>query len=234
MGFLQRRRDRKFEQQFGTEAYQVYKAATAKYERAMAETKARTKRQSDELTDRVREVEASGLEVYFRAVLSLSLLAGSTVFVALLEQLKVSGDFDPSREAEEFLDGLNDDDLWRPAWGLATWAHVGQFVAASWPERYDEAMDLAVVGLGEPTDDEQRIIRLARYSTGEDAVRFHITLLSCLVTTALGRPSEDHMGDLLRPWAAAWATSCEVFRAQLDRYFPDGPPISYFPDGRAD
>src|SRR4029077_16170265 len=159
MRFMRRRRGRRFEREVGTESFALIGGA-ADSKRRMTELEAEIKRRAPESSRWIRKVEAADLDPYFQGVLCLSIV----VVAALLADLEcelVSQDDDPSAEAEDFVERLKEDETWRRARGIATWAQVGRFVVLNWPERYEEAMNLAAVGLGEPTDEQAEIVLLA-------------------------------------------------------------------------
>jgi hypothetical protein len=223
MRFIHRRGGRRFERKVGTENFALI-GAPADPKRRMTELEAEIERRAPESSRWIRKVETAGLDPYFQAALCLSIVIGATIFADLEWEL-VRQDDDPSAEADDFVERLRDDRTWRRARGIATWAHVGRFVVLNWPERYEEAMNLAAVALGEPTDEQADIVLLAGQVVGEDhGARFHAALIHVLVATVVGQPNNDLEDELARPWAAAWAKSRAFFWRQLDDNFPDGQP----------
>lgn len=223
MRFMHRRRGRRFEREVGAENFALI-GAVADSKRRLTELEAEIERRAPDRSRWIRKVEAADLDPYFQGVLCLSIVVGATIFADLEWEL-VSQDDDPSAEADDFVERLRDDGTWRRASGIVTWAQVGRFAVANWPERYEEAMNLAAVALGEPTDEQADIVLLAGQFVGEDrGARFHAALIRVLVATVVGQPNDDLEDELARPWAVAWAKSRGFFWQQLDDYSPDGPP----------
>jgi len=223
MGYLSRKREQR-------QQPEIVRDAAADYERTIAAVEIRATEQAEVTREWMQRVEASSVDIYFQGVLCMSIMAAG-VTLSALRGVVPGDDHDesPTDATRALLAALDDDPTWRLALGVLTWAHVGEFVAANWPDRYDDAIEIAQIGLGRPTAEEGAAV--AAVAAGADnpdtAARLHTQIVRAMQRAVEpGDPDATATFAVLAGWPFAWGEGRDAFNEQLDSYFPDGPPVT--------
>lgn len=123
-----------------------------------------------------------------------------------------------------------DDDVFWPVWSLVRWGYVCEFAALNWPERYDEAIELATTALPSPSERELEVIEYGPLVSErqDEAERFEMRLVrhaSELLPAEFGElESSELVFKLLPYWSPARDEGWTFFNEMLNELAPDGPP----------
>lgn len=193
-----------------------------------AEFERRLARTVQTVTHRIGD---SPVDSYFACMLmaAVSAAAGALGDVAQVLREDRAEDEDGSLITESvaaLLAGLDAEDLEGPVVSGA-WTFTSRVIAEMWPDQYDEVLEVAAAGLGEPCAQDRAVAAFGPFAEDNkdgDFVRFHRLSLEAIVRSATGR---DHqVGEIGLGALMAWTDSVNgnwpMFHAMLERLAPDG------------
>lgn len=180
------------------------------------------------LKERADQIAESPLDEFFQACLQCAEMAAYECLVKL--PFYVAQGTRPDNPQEDLYVSLQrmaqDDDVFWPIWSVVRWGYVAELTASSWPDRYEETIELAQVALPAPNEREREVIEYGPLIEDEPE-RFEMRLLRN-VCELLGEDkntaAQMAVAMLLSYWPDAREDGWGVFQEVLSELFPDGPP----------